>query len=94
MSENTAGLPPRIDGDGLNPGTACERTPNMPEGLSGLVSDFETPNADRFVLVDYRRARTTPFARAMDVRSCEIYVTLQDDGRTVKVFLWDAEADQ
>lgn len=40
MSENTAGLPPRIDGDESKPGPACERTPETPQGQSGAKFSF------------------------------------------------------
>lgn len=50
MSENTAGLPPRIDGDGSNPVPACERTPESAQGQSGAkfptLADVIAKHAD------------------------------------------------
>ena len=44
----------------------------------------------RFVLVNYRKDRPG-YPRQIDLGGCDVEVAVQDDGRTLKVFLWEQD---
>lgn len=49
----------------------------------------ELPNANRFEVIDHRSSNKTHNARALTVYGASISISVQDGGKTLKVFLND-----